>query len=437
MVLMGSGAEAARETVDFLAAAGERVGVVQVHLYRPFSAAHLLAALPRERPLARGARPHQGAGGDRRAALPRRGRRDRRSARGRRQTAGMPRVIGGRYGLSSKEFTPAMVKAVLDELAKERPKNHFTVGITDDVGGTSLAYDPAFDIEPETVTRAMFFGLGADGTVGANKNSIKIIGEDPAFHAQGYFVYDSKKSGSRTTSHLRFGPEPIHSTYLIPHANFIGCHQFNFIEQIDVLGRAAPGAVFLLNSPYGPGEVWQHLPREVQAQIRDKRLRFYVIDAYEVARAAGMRGQINTIMQTCFFAISGVMPAEQAIAKIKAAIEKSYGKKGGEVVRRNFAAVDAALAQLHEVEIPDARGGRRGAPAAGAGRRAGVRAQGHRDDDGRARRRAPGLGAARWTAPGRPAPPPSRSATSPRSCRCGSRRSASSAATAASSARTA
>jgi pyruvate-ferredoxin/flavodoxin oxidoreductase len=352
VVLMGSGAEAARETVEYLAARDERVGAVQVHLYRPFAATQLLAALPQSvRLLAVLDRTKEpGAIGeplylDVIAAIA--------EAQGEgRLGRPVPRVVGGRYGLSSKEFTPAMVKAVLDELGKERPKNHFTVGITDDVGGTSLAHDPAFDIEPETVTRAMFFGLGADGTVGANKNSIKIIGEDPAFHAQGYFVYDSKKSGSRTTSHLRFGPEPIHSTYLIPHANFIGCHQFNFIEQIDVLGRAAPGAVFLLNSAYVPGEVWQHLPREVQAQIRDKRLRFYVIDAYEVARAAGMRGQINTIMQTCFFAISGVMPAEQAIAKIKAAIEKSYGKKGGEVVRRNFAAVDAALAQLHEVEIP-------------------------------------------------------------------------------------
>jgi pyruvate-ferredoxin/flavodoxin oxidoreductase len=274
-------------------------------------------------------------------------------AEGRLPMAAMPRVIGGRYGLSSKEFTPAMVKAVLDALATDRPRNHFTVGIRDDVGGTSLAFDAGFDVEPETVTRAMFFGLGADGTVGANKNSIRIIGDDPAFHAQGYFVYDSKKSGSRTVSHLRFGPQPIRSTYLIPQANFIGCHQFGFLEQIDVLGHAAPGAVFLVNSPHGPREVWQHLPREVQEQIFAKRLRLFVIDAYEVASAAGMRGQINTVMQTCFFAISGVMPREQAVARIKAAIEKSYGKKGGEVVRKNFAAVDATLAHLHEVEVPE------------------------------------------------------------------------------------
>jgi pyruvate-ferredoxin/flavodoxin oxidoreductase len=353
VVLMGSGAEAARETVDYLAARGERVGAVQVHLYRPFSAAHLLAALPASvRSLAVLDRTKEpGAMGeplylDVVAAIAEAG------SEGRLEDRAAPRVIGGRYGLSSKEFTPAMVKAVLDELGRERPKNHFTVGITDDVGGTSLPHDAAFDIEPETTTRAMFFGLGADGTVGANKNSIKIIGDDPAFYAQGYFVYDSKKSGSRTVSHLRFGPEPIRSTYLIPHANFIGCHQFHFLEQIDVLGRAAPGAVFLLNSPHGPADVWQHLPGEVQAQIRDKRLRFYVIDAYEVASAAGMRGQINTVMQTCFFAISGVMPKEQAIAKIKHAIEKTYGKKGGEVVRKNFAAVDAALAHLHEVQVP-------------------------------------------------------------------------------------
>jgi pyruvate-ferredoxin/flavodoxin oxidoreductase len=353
VVLMGSGAEAARETVEYLAARDERVGAVQVRLYRPFATAQLLAALPRSvRSLAVLDRTKEpGATGeplylDVLTAIAEA------QSEGQLKGRDAPRVIGGRYGLSSKEFTPAMVKAVLDELSKEQPKNHFTVGITDDVTHTSLAFDTAFDIEPESVTRAMFFGLGADGTVGANKNSIKIIGDDPAYYAQGYFVYDSKKSGSRTTSHLRFGPEPIHSTYLILHANFIGCHQFNFLEQIDVLGRAAPGAVFLLNSAYGPAEVWQHLPREVQAQIRDKRLRFYAIDAYEVARAAGLRGQINTIMQTCFFAISGVLPAEQAIAKIKAAIEKSYGKKGGEVVRRNFAAVDAALAQLHEVAIP-------------------------------------------------------------------------------------
>ncbi|HEX3210066.1 MAG TPA: pyruvate:ferredoxin (flavodoxin) oxidoreductase, partial [Geminicoccaceae bacterium] len=355
VVLMGSGAEAARETVDHLTARGERVGVLQVHLYRPFSAAHFVAALPAGvRSLAVLDRTKEpGAMGeplylDVVAALAEV------RAEGGLEGRGGARVLGGRYGLSSKEFTPAMVKAVLDEIGKERPKNHFTIGITDDVGGTSLPYDAGFDIEPETTTRAMFFGLGADGTVGANKNSIKIIGDDPAFYAQGYFVYDSKKSGSRTVSHLRFGPEPIRSTYLILHANFIGCHQFHFLEQIDVLGRAAPGAVFLLNSPHGPDEVWQQLPREVQAQIREKRLRFFVIDAYEVARGAGMHGQINTVMQTCFFAISGVMPKDQAIAKIKRAIEKSYGKKGGEVVRQNFAAVDAALAHLHEVQIPDA-----------------------------------------------------------------------------------
>jgi pyruvate-ferredoxin/flavodoxin oxidoreductase len=254
---MGSGAEAARETIDHLSERGERVGVLQVHLYRPFAAPRFLAALPATvRSLAVLDRTKEpGATGeplylDVVTTLAEA------HGEGRLRTITAPRVIGGRYGLSSKEFTPAMVKAVLDELVKERPKNHFTVGINDDVTHTSLAHDPTFDIEPETVTRAMFFGLGADGTVGANKNTIKIIGEDPTFYAQGYFVYDSKKSGSRTVSHLRFGPEPIHSTYLIPHANFIGCHQFSFLEQIDVLEHAAPGAAFLLNSPHRPEEVW-------------------------------------------------------------------------------------------------------------------------------------------------------------------------------------
>jgi pyruvate-ferredoxin/flavodoxin oxidoreductase len=354
VVLMGSGAEAARETVEHLAGRGEAVGALQVHLYRPFSVAHFLVALPgaaraiavldrTKEPGAVGEPLYQ----DVVAALAEA------HAEGRLGNVGVPRVIGGRYGLSSKELTPAMVRAVLDELARARPRNHFTVGITDDLTHTSLAFDPDFDIEPETVTRAMFFGLGADGTVGANKNSIKIIGDDPGFFAQGYFVYDSKKSGSRTVSHLRFGPQPIHSTYLIPHAGFIGCHQFSFLDQIDVLAQAAPGAVFLLNSPYGPDEVWPRLPREVQAQIVEKRLRLFVIDAYAVARASGMGRQINTIMQACFFAISGVLPQDQAIARIKAAIEKTYGRKGPEVVAKNCAAVDHTLAHLHAVAVPE------------------------------------------------------------------------------------
>ena len=349
VVLMGSGAEAARETIDHLALRGEPVGMIQVRLYRPFSAAHFLDALP---PSARAIAvldrtKEPGASGeplylDVITSLAEA------AAEGSRA---MPRLIGGRYGLSSKEFTPAMVKAVLDELAADRPRNHFTIGINDNVTGSSLAYDPAFDIEPESVVRALFYGLGADGTVGANKNSIKIIGEDPTFFAQGYFVYDSKKSGSQTVSHLRFGPEPIRSTYLIRSANFVACHQFAFLERIDVLSNAAPSAVFLLNSAHGPEEIWDRLPEEVQRQILDKQLQLYVIDAYQVAQAAGMGSQINTIMQTCFFAISGVLPRERAVEKIKDAIRKTYGKKGEEVVRRNFAAVDQTLAHLHVVPL--------------------------------------------------------------------------------------
>jgi len=267
--------------------------------------------------------------------------------------APQPRVIGGRYGLSSKEFTPAMVKAVYDELSKPKPKNHFTVGIRDDVTGTSLEVDPAFTTETGDMTRAIFFGLGSDGTVGANKNSIKIIGEDTPNYAQGYFVYDSKKSGSMTTSHLRFGPRPIHAPYLISSANFVACHQFNFLERFDVLAQAGPGAVFLLNSPYGPDVVWDHLPRLTQEQILAKQLRFFVIDAVKVAQAAGMAGRINTVMQTCFFAISGVLPRDAAIDAIKHAIQKSYGKRGEAVVQRNFEAVEQTLDNLHEVQVPE------------------------------------------------------------------------------------
>ncbi|HEY4591614.1 MAG TPA: 2-oxoacid:acceptor oxidoreductase family protein, partial [Thermoanaerobaculia bacterium] len=247
---------------------------------------------------------------------------------------------------------PAMVKAVFDELAKERPKNHFTVGIVDDVTWSSLAVDPDFDIEPDDVTRALFYGLGSDGTVGANKNSIKIIGEETDHYAQGYFVYDSKKAGAVTVSHLRFGPRPIRSAYLIRRAGFVACHQFDFLDRFDMLEAASPGAVFLLNSPYGPETVWDHLPREIQEQILEKNLRFYVIDAYRVAREAGMGGRINTIMQTCFFALSGVLPREEAIAEIKHAIEKTYGKRGAEVVQRNFQMVDSTLAHLHQVTVP-------------------------------------------------------------------------------------
>jgi pyruvate-ferredoxin/flavodoxin oxidoreductase len=267
--------------------------------------------------------------------------------------APQPRVVAGRYGLASKEFSPAMVKAVLDELARPEPRSHFTVGIVDDVTHRSLDVDAGFDTELEERTRAVFYGLGADGTVGANKNSIKIIGEETDHDAQGYYVYDSKKSGAVTVSHLRFGRGPIRSSYLIRRANFVACHQFGFLERYDMLEVAAPGAVFLLNSAYPADRVWAALPREVQDAIVEKKLRFWVIDAGKVAHAAGMGGRINVIMQTCFFAISGVLPREEAIARIKGAIEKSSGSKGGaEVVKRNFAAVDATLAELHEVAVP-------------------------------------------------------------------------------------
>ncbi|HQF71840.1 MAG TPA: 2-oxoacid:acceptor oxidoreductase family protein, partial [Promineifilum sp.] len=272
----------------------------------------------------------------------------------------MPRIIGGRYGLSSKEFTPAMVKAVYDELAKPVMKNHFTVGINDDVTHLSLDFDENFSTESDDVVRAVFFGLGSDGTVGANKNSIKIIGENTPNYAQGYFVLDSKKSGSVTVSHLRFGPRPFHSPYLISRANFVACHQFGFLERFDMLKLAQPGATFLLNSPYGPDEVWEHLPREVQQGIIDKGLRFFVVDAYAVADETNMGRRINTVMQTCFFALIEratsvpLLSRERAIAEIKEAIAKTYGKRGEIVVEQNYAAVDASLSHLYEVTVPSA-----------------------------------------------------------------------------------
>jgi pyruvate-ferredoxin/flavodoxin oxidoreductase len=347
VIMMGSGAETAHETVEHLNRQGEKVGLIKVRLYRPFSVSHLIQALPASvktvAVLDRTKEP--GATGeplyvDVVSALWEGDRRD-------------VTAIGGRYGLSSKDFTPAMVKAVLDEAAKPKPKNHFTVGIVDDVTHTSLDVDPEFSTEPDNVVRALFYGLGADGTVGANKNSIKIIGEETDNWAQGYFVYDSKKSGAMTISHLRFGPDPIRSTYLLGKASFVGCHQWVFLNKYEMLDKAEPGAVFLLNSPYGPDEVWDHLPQEVQEQIIAKKLKFYVIDAYQVAGETGMGNRINSIMQTCFFAISGVLPREEAIRKIKEAIQKTYGIKGDEVVRRNFAAVDATLANLHEVTVPE------------------------------------------------------------------------------------
>ncbi len=355
IIMMGSGAEAAHEAVEYLAAQGKKVGLLKVRLYRPFSVEHFLKALPPTvksiAVLDRTKEP--GAIGeplylDVIAAL------TEGFTAGTAPLAGFPKVIGGRYGLSSKEFTPAMVARIFQELTKPAPLNHFTIGIRDDVTQTSLDFDPDFSSEDPATTRAMFFGLGADGTVGANKNTIKIIGEDTDFAVQGYFVYDSKKSGALTTSHLRFSKKPIRSTYLISRANFVACHQFSFMERLDVLKCAEPGAVFLLNSPFGPDEVWNNLPRSAQKAIVDKKLKFYVIDAVEVARAAGMGGRINTVMQTCFFAISGVLPRDEAIASIKHSIEKTYGKRGETIVRKNFAAVDSALEHLHEVKVPDA-----------------------------------------------------------------------------------
>ncbi len=352
IILMGSGADTVMQTQDSLSLQG--LGLVNVRLYRPFSAEHLLAAIPASvRSIAVLDRTKEiGASGEplyqdvitslaeaaAEGALPR-----------------MPRVIGGRYGLSSKEFTPAMVMAIYDELQKAQPRNHFTIGINDDVTHTSLDYDATFTIEEEDVTRALFFGLGSDGTVGANKNSIKIIGENTDLYCQGYFVYDSKKSGSRTVSHLRFGPRPIHAPYLIQSASFIACHQFDLIRKIEVLRNAAEGAVFLLDCPYAADQAWNQLPRPVQEVILARHIRLYVIDATRVAQDAGMGKRINTVMQACFFALSGVLPREEAVQQIKQAIKKSYQGKGQAVVDRNYAAVDAALDHLHEVEIPTDR----------------------------------------------------------------------------------
>jgi pyruvate-ferredoxin/flavodoxin oxidoreductase len=354
LVLMGSGAETAHETVDWLVARGERVGVLKVRLFRPFSVRDFALALPpstraiavldrTKEPGSIGEPLYQDVVTALREA------RDEGIAFG----SGEPRVIGGRYGLSSKEFTPAMVKAVLDELSRQKPKNHFTVGIHDDVTGTSLPVDSSFDIEPEDVVRAVFYGLGSDGTVGANKNSIKIIGEETDRAAQGYFVYDSKKSGSMTISHLRFGPRAIRSSYLIRRAQFVACHHEPFLDRLDVLGVAAPGGVFLLNAAGEQGQAWDRLPREVQDQLIEKKLRFFVIDAYKVAGEVGLGRRINSVMQTCFFAISGVLPKEEAKERIKEAIRKAYERKGSEIIRRNFAAVEQTLARLSEVRVPE------------------------------------------------------------------------------------
>jgi pyruvate-ferredoxin/flavodoxin oxidoreductase len=351
LVIMGSAGETARAAVAALRKLGERVGVVQVRLYRPFSVAHLLSVLPASvrRVAVLDRTKEAGATGeplflDVVAALA--------GAFGRGERAVMPVVIGGRYGLSSKDFTPAMAKAALDELKQDKPKSGFTVGIDDDVCHTSLTVDESFMIEKDSVTRAVFYGLGADGTVGANKNSVKIIAEDAGLHAQGYFVYDSHKSGAQTVSHLRFGPDPIEAPYLIAQAGFVACHQFDVLMRQDPLKVAAHGATFLLNAPYPKEEVWDRLPASVQRTIIDKKLRLFVIDASAVARAAGLGGRTNTVLQTCFFAISGVLPHDKAIDYIKGAIRKSYARKGQAVVDKNFAAVDAALAKLFEITVP-------------------------------------------------------------------------------------
>jgi pyruvate-ferredoxin/flavodoxin oxidoreductase len=361
IVIMGSGAETVEETVDQLKP--EKVGVIKVRLYRPFSRSAFLAALP---PTARALAvldrtKEPGAPGDPLyldvvTALAQA------RSNGEFPFKAEPRVVAGRYGLSSKEFTPAMVKAVFDELDKKSPKSHFTIGIVDDVTHTSLPWDPSFRTEGDDVSTSLFYGLGADGTVGANKNSIKIIGQETDRYVQGYFVYDSKKSGAITVSHLRSSPRPIRSAYLVDHAGFVACHQFEFVDKIDVLEHAAPGAIFLLNAPGDADSVWERLPREMQEQMVEKRIRFYAIDAYALAKKVGMGGRINTIMQTCFFGISGILPREEAIAHIKKSIEKTYGKRGPEVVRRNCEVVDQALEHLHEIPVPKKASATRGRP---------------------------------------------------------------------------
>lgn len=351
VIVMGSGGETVIETVNALVAKGEKVGVIHVRLFRPFSIDHFIKQLPASVKVigvldrtkesgAAGEPMYQDVMATMVEAF----------QQGKYQT--LPRIVGGRYGLSSKEFTPAMVKAVYDELKNEKPRNGFTVGIVDDVTFTSLDYDPSFKLDESEWRQGLFFGLGADGTVGANKNTIKIIGENTDLFAQGYFVYDSKKSGARTVSHLRFGPKPIRAPYLISKADFVACHQFNFVEKVEMLEFASEGATFLLNSPYDKNEVWSKLPGQVQQQLIDKKIKLFVIDATTVARETGMSGRINTIMQTCYFALSGVLPKEDAIKQIKKAIEKTYFKKGPKVIEQNFKAVDATLAHLYEVEYP-------------------------------------------------------------------------------------
>jgi pyruvate-ferredoxin/flavodoxin oxidoreductase len=361
LVMMGSGCETAEEAVEKLCEKGERVGLLKVRLYRPFSISHFIDALPLSTKTIAVLDRTKEPGGTGEPLY-----QDIVTALTESMTSGatrfkqLIRVIGGRYGLSSKEFTPAMVKGVFDELKKTQPKNHFSIGIEDDVTFTSISFDPSFSTEPADQVRAVFWGLGADGTVSANKNSIKIIGEETPNYAQGYFVYDSKKAGAMTVSHLRFGPRPIKSTYLIQRANFVAVHQFSFFNQYDVLDAAIEGGTLLINSPYPETEVWDHLPRAVQQTIIDKQLNVYAIEANRVARESQLGNRINTIMQTCFFALSGVLPRDEAIIKIKEFIRKSYGKRGEPVVRQNFSAVDAALAHLCRITIPAAATGTMG-----------------------------------------------------------------------------
>jgi len=358
VVIMGSGADTVHETVEHMVKSGEKVGAVKVRLYRPFDAKAFAESLPAsvksisvldrtKEPGAIGEPLYQ----DVRTAL------GEALENGWGNLSGYPKVIGGRYGLGSKEFTPSMVKACFDNLAADAPKNHFTIGINDDVTGSSLEWDNSWQVDAADRFECMFYGLGSDGTVGANKNSIKIIGSDTENYAQGYFVYDSKKAGAITTSHLRFGPELIRSPYLCTKADFVACHNFSFLEKYDMLANAKDGAVFLLASPYGADEVWEHLPDEIAQQIIDKKIKFYVIDAIHLAKELGLGARINTIMQTCFFAISGILPTDKAIESLKKAIKKSYGKKGDEIVQMNYRAVDGAVDALQQVAVPDAPAG--------------------------------------------------------------------------------
>ncbi len=352
-IIMGSASETMEETVDYLVEKGEKVGMLKVRLFRPFDATAFVQALPAsvkaiavldrtKEPGALGEPMYEDVWSTISEAM----------ANGSAPFGSQPVIVGGRYGLGSAEFTPAMCKAVLDNLSSEEPKNHFTVGIYDDVTYTALEFDASFSTETDDVHRAVFYGLGADGTVGANKNSIKIIGDATDNYAQGYFVYDSKKSGATTVSHLRFGKKPIKATYLIDKANFLACHKFSFLEKLDMLSKVKEDGIFLLASPYGPDEVWDNLPVEVQKQIIDKRLQFYVIDALEIAEEMGMGSRINVIMQTAFFKISGILPEDEAVALIKDSIEKTYGTKGQDIVDKNIATIDAALANVQKVEYP-------------------------------------------------------------------------------------